>query len=98
MLKYLCLQMISMLQSMQGDGGLQRRSITIIAKRFNMVCSTESQLWEWVVCIHAMGDIISPEINTYQKILGALLYIQKSSSRRVSRMSCCGRGIPKENL
>ena len=39
MSKYLHLQLISMLQSMQGDGSLQRGSITIVAKRFDMACS-----------------------------------------------------------
>ena len=40
MSKYLCLQMISMLQSMQGGTGLQRGSITIVTKRFDMAHST----------------------------------------------------------
>ena len=65
MLKYSHLQMISMLQSMQGDDGLQRGSITIITKRFDVACSTVYQLWEWA---SATGDIISPEINSWEKI------------------------------
>ena len=40
MSKYLHLQMISMLQSMQDNGSLQRGSITIVTKRFNMAHST----------------------------------------------------------
>ena len=59
MLKYLQLQMISMLQSMQCDDSLQRGSITIIAKRFDMAYSTVYQLWEQAVCMHATGYIIS---------------------------------------
>ena len=64
MSKYSRLQMILMLQSMQCDDSLQRGSITIITKRFDMACSTVYQLWEQVVHTHAMGDIISPEINS----------------------------------
>ena len=67
MLDYLHLQMISMLQSMQGDGGLQRGLITISAKRFDMAHSTVYQLWEQAVCPHATGGIISPEINSQKK-------------------------------
>ena len=40
MSKYLHLQMISMLQSMQGDDGLWRGLITIVTKRFDVACST----------------------------------------------------------
>ena len=63
MLKYSQLQMISMLQSMQCDDGLWRGSITIVTKRFDVACSTVYRLWEQVTCTHAMGDIISLEIN-----------------------------------
>ena len=45
MLKYLWLQMILMLQSMQCDSSLQRGLITIIAKRLYVACSTVYQLW-----------------------------------------------------
>ena len=75
MSKYSHLQMISMLQSMQGDSSLQRGLITIIAKRFDMAHSTVYQLWEWAACTHATGNIISPDINSLKKILGGLLYI-----------------------
>ena len=68
MSKYLQLQMISILQGMQDDNGLWRGLITIIAKRFDMACSTVYQLGEWVACKHAMGDIISPKINSQKKI------------------------------
>ena len=40
MLKYSHLQMISMLQGMQSDGGLSSGSITIVAKRFDVACNT----------------------------------------------------------
>ena len=73
--KYTCLQMISMLQSMQGDGCLWRGSITIIGKRFNVACNKVYRLWEQAACTCATGDIISPEINSQEKILGGLLYI-----------------------
>ena len=73
MLKYSWLQMISMLQSMQCNGSLQTGLITIIAKRFNMACSTVYQLWEQVVHTCAMGDIISPEINSWKKLWEASL-------------------------
>ena len=43
MSKYLWLQMISMLQSIQCDDGLWMGSITVIAKRFDMTCSTAYQ-------------------------------------------------------
>ena len=69
------LQMISMLQSMQGDDSLWRGSITIIATRFDVACSTVYQLWEQMACTHATGDIISPEIKSWKQILGGLLYI-----------------------
>ena len=75
MSKYLQLQMISMLQSMQCSSGLWRGSITIISKRFNMAHSTVYQLWEQAAHMHATGDIISPEINSQKKIPGGLLYI-----------------------
>ena len=75
MSKYLWLQMISMLQSMQCDDGLQRGSITIVTKRFDMACSTVYRQWERSACMHAMGDIISPEINSQKKIAGGMLYI-----------------------
>ena len=75
MLKYSCLQMISMLQSMQHDGSLWRGLIPIITKRFDVACSTVSQLWEQAACTCAMGDIISPEINSQKTILGGLIYI-----------------------
>ena len=68
MLKYLWLQMISMLQSMQSDDGLWRGSITIITKRLNMAHSTVYRLWELAVQTHATGDIISPEINSWKKL------------------------------
>ena len=68
MLKYSQLQMISMLQSMQCDDGMWRGLITIIGKRFNVACSTVYQLWERAACMHAMGDIISPEINSWKKL------------------------------
>ena len=67
MSKYLHLQMISMLQGMQGNNSLQRGSITIITKRFNMAYSTVYQLWEWVAHMCATGDIISPKINSQKK-------------------------------
>ena len=53
MLKYLQLQMISMLQSIQCDGTLWRRVFTIIAKSFDMAHSTVYQLWEWAACMCA---------------------------------------------
>ena len=40
MLKNLWLQMTSMLQGMQDDDGLQRGSMTIVPKRFDVACST----------------------------------------------------------
>ena len=40
MLKNSQLQMISILQGMQDNDGLQRGSITIVAKRFDVACST----------------------------------------------------------
>ena len=75
MSKYSKLQMISMLQSMQCNDGLRRGLITIVAKRFDMACSTVYQLWEWVAHTCAMGDIISPEINSRETIAGGMLYI-----------------------
>ena len=75
MSKYLHLQMISMLQSMQGNDSLWRGLITIIAQRFDMEHSTVYQLREWVAHMYATGDIISPEINSQKKILGSLLYM-----------------------
>ena len=56
--------MTSMLQSMQCDDGLWRGLISIVAKRFDMACSTVYQLWEQAAHMHAMGDIISLEINS----------------------------------
>ena len=77
---------------------LQRGSITIITKRFDEAHSTVYQLWECAACMHATGDIISLEINSWEKIVGGMLYTQQRSSRRASRISHCGRGILKENL
>ena len=51
--------MISMLQGMEEEDGLQQGSITIVTKRFDMACSTVYQVWEWVPCTHATGIIIS---------------------------------------
>ena len=85
MLKYSHLQMIAMLQSMQGDDGLQKGSITIIPKRFDVAHSTLYQLWEWAAHMCAMGDIISPEINSWGKIWEAS-YI----SKRVHPGGCQG--------
>ena len=68
MSKYLQLQMILMLQSMQCDDSLWKGLITIIAKRFDMAYSTVYQLWEWVAHMHATGDIISPELNSWKKL------------------------------
>ena len=65
-LKYSWLQMILILQSMQCDDGLQRGSITIVVKTFDMTCSTVYQLWKQVACMHARGDNISPEINSWE--------------------------------
>ena len=98
MLKNSCLQMIFILQSMQGDGSPQRGLITIITKRFDMACSTVYRLWEWAACMHATGDIISPEINSWKKFQEASCISKRVHPGGVSRMSCCGRGIPKENL
>ena len=67
MSKYLHLQMISMLQSMQGDSSQWRGSITIITKRLDMAHSTVYQLWEQAEHTHAMGNINSPEINSQKK-------------------------------
>ena len=67
MSKYLQLQMISMLQTIQCENGLQRGSITIVNKRFDVARSTSYRLWELVVCTCAMGDIISPEINAHKR-------------------------------
>ena len=33
-----------------------------------MAHSTVYQLWEWVACTRAMGDIISPESNSQKKL------------------------------
>ena len=68
MSKYLQVQMISMLQRMQCNDGLQRGSMTIVARRFNMAHSTVYQLWEQAAHMHAMGDIISPEIDSQKKM------------------------------
>ena len=75
MLKYSQFQMISTLQSMQCDDGMWRGLITIIAKRFNVACSTVYQLWERVACMHAMGDIISPEINSWKNCRKCAIYL-----------------------
>ena len=68
MSKYLQLQMISVLQSMQCNDSLQRGLITIIAERFDVACSTVYQLWEQAAHTCATGDIISPEINSWKKL------------------------------
>ena len=75
MLKYLWLQMILMLQSMQCDDGLWRGSITIITKRLNMAHSTVYRLWELAVQTHATGDIISPEINSWKNCGRHTIYL-----------------------
>ena len=36
-----------------------------------MARSTVYQLWEWVVHMHAMGDIISPEIKSWKQFCEA---------------------------
>ena len=59
--------MISMLQGMEEEDGLQQGSITIVTKRFDMACSTVYQVWEWVPCTHATGIIISLELNSWKK-------------------------------
>ena len=69
MLKYSWLQMNLMLQNMQCIDSLQRGSITIITKRVDVAHSTVYRLWERVVHTHAMGDIISLEINTQENLL-----------------------------
>ena len=89
MLKYLQLQMISMLQRMQCNDGLQRGLITIVTKRFDTAHSTLYQLWEQVVHTCATGDIIPPEINSWKKLWEAS-YI----SERVHPGGC--QGCPTE--
>ena len=91
MLKYSQLQIISMLQSMQCDASLQRGLTTIITKRFDMAHSTVYQLCEWAACMHAMGDIISPEIHSQKKFQEAS-YI----SKRVCPGGCQGCSTAEE--
>ena len=85
MMKHAQLQMISTLQVMDTDNGLKQGSITTIAKRFDMAHSMVYRLWECMVCTFATGVIISPEYNSWKKVLGGHLFIQQSLFKRVSR-------------
>ena len=67
MSKYLNLEVISMLQNMQGDSSLWRGLITIVAKRCDVACSTVYWLWEWAAHTCTAGDIISQVINSQKK-------------------------------
>ena len=75
MTKHAQLPMISILQSMDTDDSLKQGSITTIAKRFDVPCSTVYRLWEHMVCMCAMGIIISPKLNSQGIILGGCLFI-----------------------
>ena len=48
--------------------------ITIVAKRFDLAHSTEYQLWEQAVWTHAMGDIVSLEINSWNNCRRHTIY------------------------
>ena len=84
MMKHAQLQMISMLQAMDTDDGLQQGSITTITKRFNMAHSTVYRLWEHMAHMHATGIIIFLELNSWGNILGGHLFIQQSLFKRVA--------------
>ena len=108
MMNNLWLQMISRLQGMQDDNSLWRGSITIVTKRFDVAHSTVYQLWEHVACMHAMGNIISPEINSQKKSRHPPIYpkefIQEGvkivllQKRHTQRKLAALMGLPKTTV
>ena len=62
--KNMQMQIVAMLQGMENDGSLRRRSVTAIAKIFGMAHCTVHCLWKRVVHMHATGIINSPEFNS----------------------------------
>ena len=96
MSKYSQLQSILMLQSMQCDDSLQRGLITIVAKRFNMACSTVYQLWEQAVCMCAMGDIFLWKLIPRKKLREASYISERVHSGGCQRCSTVEEAYPKK--
>ena len=81
-----------MLHAMDTDDGLQQGLITTITQRFNVAHSTVYRIWEHMACMHAMGIIISPELNSWGEIQEATYLSDRVCSQG------CQEGATKEEM